>query len=766
MADVINDENAMPLATVPAAQRNRVAAWHGGPDETLDKRGVDSAVAVREPSGAGKVELRLGCDAITLDNLDLDSILGSLTVHDHAAHGVKQTASRKMQIGGTRGAQRMNLQQQGEVVAAPTRASAKHSLAHGPALAGGVCGERLQFTVTAVTEDGRVCDIANTRVAAHVTGLSLLSKAFPEPRPWIEDRKDGTYLVQFVCATPGQYHVSAFIDGILLPMCPVTMEIRPGPPSAMFCDVTGEGKRQCQVGSHAEFIVQTRDEFGNACNSGGHRIGVRAVGHAKLHEVCDNEDGSYSVCYSLPEYAQGPVHFEVLLDGVPIKDSPVQPSVQMAALPQGAMGAIDDIAHQSGHDSLVEQLKWIKENPPRDIPDMPEIPQGGFGSNPGPVTAGSSSEAAAARHAWRAADEWRRLAELRDEMSQVRASLLEHREALAMVGNAVHAEAINLQGQTMSDANDLAEVQSRLNWMRSDLTAQAFGGGPQPAAIQDSCQTCGSPRTGSPVNGAFPEGDVDAQMSAVQKQLNSLHEGIETKRRWLKEQEAHSRAGGFQSMPMGMGSPVGRINEVPPPEAPPALKDSRSLGFGTLPEPAAEMSPGRGYSSNAPRGGVLRQPPPPPSPPPAFNSHQQSMASPSSSPSSPGMGRNPSPEELGHAMKKLFRAFASRSINGSQRGRNARMALGLVDYTRLANAAQLRIPHSDLEDAFQQTVKRYGGSSSADGEKTLAFEIFVELLVETARKRYGDLSDQEGTTALFEDHLLPLARQLEETGQR
>ena len=59
------------------------------------------------------------------------------------------------------------------------------------------------------------------------------------------------------------------------------------------------------------------------------------------------------------------------------------------------------------------------------------------------------------------------------------------------------------------------------------------------------------------------------------------------------------------------------------------------------------------------------------------------------------------------------------------------------------------------------SVRRYGGSQSAKGDKTLAFELFVELLVETARKRYGtQAGDAESTAGLFEEHLLPLARQL------
>lgn len=135
--------------------------------------------------------------------------------------------------------------------------------------------------------------------------------------------------------------------------------------------------------------------------------------------------------------------------------------------------------------------------------------------------------------------------------------------------------------------------------------------------------------------------------------------------------------------------------------------------------------------------------------------------------SSPRTPRGASPEELGQANRRLFRAFATCTIStaaavgGGATGKAGRMGLGLQDFSRLLNASQIKLPQNDAEDAFNQTVRRYGGSQSTKGEKTLAFELFVELLVETARKRYGaQAGDAESTAALFEDHLLPLARQL------
>ena len=73
------------------------------------------------------------------------------------------------------------------------------------------------------------------------TGRSLMSKTQPEPRPFVEDRQaerglntigaestqfpasaqDGTYHIQFVCATPGVYEITACVDGVALPMCQI-----------------------------------------------------------------------------------------------------------------------------------------------------------------------------------------------------------------------------------------------------------------------------------------------------------------------------------------------------------------------------------------------------------------------------------------------------------------------------------------------------------------------------------------------------------------
>merc|ERR1719265_377403 len=130
-------------------------------------------------------------------------------------------------------------------------------------------------------------------------------------------------------------------------------------------------------------------------------------------------------------------------------------------------------------------------------------------------------------------------------------------------------------------------------------------------------------------------------------------------------------------------------------------------------------------------------------------------------------GSGASPEELGQAMRKLFHAFASRATGpaqGARGGRAGRVALGFPDYVRLAGAAHLRLPQSELMAAFYATLSQYSGGPLAGdgGDQSLPFELFVELLVETARRKHTELNDTESTAALFEEHLLPLSRRLRE----
>jgi len=167
------------------------------------------------------------------------------------------------------------------------------------------------------------------------------------------------------------YEITAFVDGVALPMCPFVTSIKPGLPSAATTQVLGDGAASCELGGSAEFTIQAMDEFGNLCGEGGARFGVRASAHAKLHEVTDNEDGTYTVAYSVPEWAQGAVRLEVLLDGHAIKGSPLTPLItglrpdpaegkakgkgkaSLTSVERGAGGTLAD---------QLPSLRWLRED--------------------------------------------------------------------------------------------------------------------------------------------------------------------------------------------------------------------------------------------------------------------------------------------------------------------------------------------------------------------------------------------------------------------
>lgn len=131
-------------------------------------------------------------------------------------------------------------------------------------------------------------------------------------------------------------------------------------------------------------------------------------------------------------------------------------------------------------------------------------------------------------------------------------------------------------------------------------------------------------------------------------------------------------------------------------------------------------------------------------------------------PSTRSTATGSTPHDVAHATKQIFHAFATCStgvVTLPNGGRSGRLAMGLQDFMRLAQAAQLRLPSADLEDSFMATVHRFGsgGNHFSKNDPTLAYELFVDLLREVAQRRYGDSAS---VGILFDDHLLPLSHRL------
>mmetsp|Transcript_66810 Transcript_66810/g.159883 ORF Transcript_66810/g.159883 Transcript_66810/m.159883 type:complete len:911 (-) Transcript_66810:104-2836(-) len=793
------------------------------------------------------------------------------------------------------------------------RASAFHSIAYGPALAGGFCGDRLQFTISTVSSSGRKCYDAEARVTAEVTGVSLLSKSLPEPRPWVDDRKDGTYLVQFVCATPGQYAVTARVNGTSLPLCPVMIDVAPGRASAQHSDLLGRGVNSCTAGAQTDFTILARDEFGNECVRGGARFGVRAIGHARLHEVADNEDGTYSVSYSVPEWAQGPVRLEVMLDGVPLKGSPVVPRVHHLGRhgPEGDVDAKDREALSAGLlPAELKGLEWLRSHQP---PQIPEVPFPGAAVDRLTSPGGTESAAAAARTAWRAADEWRALSDLRAEFMRCRDGLLRHQQLLLRVGDAVQSEVGMLKEKERSVdtlREDLTQVEDRLAWQRRYLSGeyarrvkqeQSSDARPglEPAFLPLSRKLDWGEQSSRPLSpaasGFSPAGLAPVGLDESSEKVRQLQQEVEKKRQWLQalleEEDAESKSRvRTRSAAVGSSWPQ-EVSSLPggPLPGDPALTASGEVDiFGLLDRDKdgvitreewsrAEFQAGRNASNFAgeyprlphldppraitgsfsedaaaetvalrqeshaltdklrrriidpeverstlpgslARGALGNQAslaqrftvPAPPAPPPVappleedtlssrYRSQMEQLptravSGPLTAPPPPlppplvpdlpgggpqmGVGSmyhgqqasplaavNANSQVIGASMRRLFQAYATSGHDGlglARGGSGLQALLQLHDFSRLVSAAQLSLPSSQIEGAFQATLRQFGvGFQPLDGAPAVPFELFVELLVNLARRAYPDLGDSEAVAALFEEYLLPLERRL------
>merc|ERR1712232_195549 len=85
------------------------------------------------------------------------------------------------------------------------------------------------------------------------------------------------------------------------------------------------------------------------------------------------------------------------------------------------------------------------------------------------------ADAGAARLAWRAADEWRRLAEAREELNRTREELVRHQAMLVQVGDSVRTQFIEMEqkvAQIDAKQSNLGDIQMRLDQTRGELGQQ------------------------------------------------------------------------------------------------------------------------------------------------------------------------------------------------------------------------------------------------------------------------------------------------------
>ncbi|CAE6968139.1 unnamed protein product [Symbiodinium sp. CCMP2592] len=131
----------------------------------------------------------------------------------------------------------------------------------------------------------------------------------------------------------------------------------------------------------------------------------------------------------------------------------------------------------------LRSLRWLREHPPLPVPEIPApdvtalAATGGLNglSKVGDRSGDPPPEASVSRLAWSAADEWRRLAEVRSELERCRDQLAEHQAVLLHVGDAIHTEVDRLQEwerNVKMREDELGDVEKQLEGMRSEIQKQ------------------------------------------------------------------------------------------------------------------------------------------------------------------------------------------------------------------------------------------------------------------------------------------------------
>jgi hypothetical protein len=150
----------------------------------------------------------------------------------------------------------------------------------------------------------------------------------------VRDIGDGTYEVTFVPAAIGDSVVCVSINGVQIGDSPHLLPVHAGPASARRSGAFGKALIGVMVNEVAPFVVQARDEAGNALRSGGDVVDVLiGAGSAQVVDLRDQGDGSYHCALMASE--PGELELQVRLNGTPVAGSPFRVRVLNYELPPG-----------------------------------------------------------------------------------------------------------------------------------------------------------------------------------------------------------------------------------------------------------------------------------------------------------------------------------------------------------------------------------------------------------------------------------------------
>jgi len=192
-------------------------------------------------------------------------------------------------------------------------ANAGKSWAEGPGLVGGKTGRHNPITIHAVDADGKPLNKGGDPFKVKVSG--------PETHnPQVKDNGDGTYSVDYVVATPGNYKVDITLHDQSIKDSPFHPLIKPDV-DPQYCYADGPGLKNTVDNEPAHFTIYARDGDDKPKTEGGDPFVVKIDGpEPTTAQVVDNGDGTYSVTYH--PNVPGKYKINVTLEGTNIKNSP------------------------------------------------------------------------------------------------------------------------------------------------------------------------------------------------------------------------------------------------------------------------------------------------------------------------------------------------------------------------------------------------------------------------------------------------------------
>jgi hypothetical protein len=241
------------------------------------------------------------------------------------------------------------------VKVATSLASAEHSRASGDGLKKVVAGETGRFLVELVDQFGNRVPEGGVAVRAVGSGPRTI-------KPEIKDNNDGTYAAEYVPTAAGDYKLAITVSGSELKGSPFAVQVVPAAAAGAQSLASGNGLSKATVatpGKEGEFVVESRDRFGNKCVTGGAKLAGVLVGGEKNEtiklEVKDNNDGTYACAYDIEH--RGTYKLDVTIAGEAVDKSPYSVVAKPGATDPTKTALLDKSATaQAGQKAFTVQL--------------------------------------------------------------------------------------------------------------------------------------------------------------------------------------------------------------------------------------------------------------------------------------------------------------------------------------------------------------------------------------------------------------------------